>query len=264
MKSWKLGSPPRRRGKDKAEHLVQDHIGITPAQAGKRCYLCASTKSSWDHPRVGGEKAKITPRLKRCRGSPPHGRGKAGCRLTAVCCGGITPAWAGKSCPESSQRRQIQDHPRMGGEKCKPAQRTAPHQGSPPHGRGKGSHAAPVVGTGGITPAWAGKSHLTGGDRVLLRITPAWAGKSPFQTWSVPHSRDHPRMGGEKSAFAMLRALVFGSPPHGRGKVGTVTAALGDLGITPAWAGKRMIMIVAERNFRDHPRMGGEKAHQCV
>lgn len=71
-------------------------------------------------------------------------------------------------------------------------------------------------------------------------------------------------MGGEKSAFAMLRALVFGSPPHGRGKVGTVTAALGDLGITPAWAGKRMIMIVAERNFRDHPRMGGEKAHQCV
>ena len=56
MKSWKLGSPPRRRGKDKAEHLVQDHIGITPAQAGKRCYLCASTKSSWDHPHVGGEK----------------------------------------------------------------------------------------------------------------------------------------------------------------------------------------------------------------
>ena len=51
-----MGSPPRRRGKDKAEHLVQDHIGITPAQAGKRCYLCASTKSSWDHPRVGGEK----------------------------------------------------------------------------------------------------------------------------------------------------------------------------------------------------------------
>ena len=29
------GSPPHRRGKDKAEHLVQHHIGITPAQAGK-------------------------------------------------------------------------------------------------------------------------------------------------------------------------------------------------------------------------------------
>ena len=147
----------------------------------------------------------------------------------------------------------------MGGEKfCAPSL-VCCHTGSPPHGRGKVRLQEQDCRSGGITPAWAGKSHLTGGDRVLLRITPAWAGKSPFQTWSVPHSRDHPRMGGEKSAFAMLRALVFGSPPHGRGKVGTVTAALGDLGITPAWAGKRMIMIVAERNFRDHPRMGGEK-----
>ena len=127
----------------------------------------------------------------------------------------------------------------MGGEKfCAPSL-VCCHTGSPPHGRGKVRLQEQDCRSGGITPAWAGKS--------------------PFQTWSVPHSRDHPRMGGEKSAFAMLRALVFGSPPHGRGKVGTVTAALGDLGITPAWAGKRMIMIVAERNFRDHPRMGGEK-----
>ena len=93
----KMGSPPRRRGKDKAEHLVQDHIGITPAQAGKRCYLCASTKSSWDHPRVGGEKAKITPRLKRCRGSPPRGRGKVVRPDVVAKAAGITPAWAGKS-----------------------------------------------------------------------------------------------------------------------------------------------------------------------
>ena len=71
-------------------------------------------------------------------------------------------------------------------------------------------------------------------------------------------------MGGEKLGRMAVAISVIGSPPHGRGKVGTVTAALGDLGITPAWAGKRMIMIVAERNFRDHPRMGGEKAHQCV
>ena len=77
MKSWKLGSPPRRRGKDKAEHLVQDHIGITPAQAGKRCYLCASTKSSWDHPRVGGEKFVYKNKTADQVGSPPHGRGKA-------------------------------------------------------------------------------------------------------------------------------------------------------------------------------------------
>ena len=147
----------------------------------------------------------------------------------------------------------------MGGEKfCAPSL-VCCHTGSPPHGRGKVRLQEQDCRSGGITPAWAGKSHLTGGDRVLLRITPAWAGKSPFQTWSVPHSRDHPRMGGEKSAFAMLRALVFGSPPHGRGKVGTVTAALGDLGITPAWAGKRHINVCEVCVSEDHPRMGGEK-----
>ena len=151
----------------------------------------------------------------------------------------------------------------MGGEKfCAPSL-VCCHTGSPPHGRGKVRLQEQDCRSGGITPAWAGKSHLTGGDRVLLRITPAWAGKSPFQTWSVPHSRDHPRMGGEKSAFAMLRALVFGSPPHGRGKVGTVTAALGDLGITPAWAGKRSSLDGKMFKIWDHPRVGGEKSISC-
>ena len=53
------GSPPRRRGKDKAEHLVQDHIGITPAQAGKRVEHEDTRGGSEDHPRVGGEKTEM-------------------------------------------------------------------------------------------------------------------------------------------------------------------------------------------------------------
>ena len=91
------GSPPRRRGKGVGAARIGCGVGITPAQAGKRCYLCASTKSSWDHPRVGGEKAKITPRLKRCRGSPPRGRGKVVRPDVVAKAAGITPAWAGKS-----------------------------------------------------------------------------------------------------------------------------------------------------------------------
>ena len=92
-----MGSPPRRRGKGYREFGIDISDRITPAQAGKRCYLCASTKSSWDHPRVGGEKAKITPRLKRCRGSPPRGRGKVVRPDVVAKAAGITPAWAGKS-----------------------------------------------------------------------------------------------------------------------------------------------------------------------
>ena len=179
MKSWKLGSPPRRRGKDKAEHLVQDHIGITPAQAGKRCYLCASTKSSWDHPRVGGEKAKITPRLKRCRGSPPRGRGKVVRPDVVAKAAGITPAWAGKSLQRGQLPARPRDHPRMGGEKHRPFSMRMARSGSPPHGRGKGCRELP--------------------SRRSPRITPAWAGKSPECPQNHPQSGDHPRMGGEKT-----------------------------------------------------------------
>ena len=178
MKSWKLGSPPRRRGKDKAEHLVQDHIGITPAQAGKRCYLCASTKSSWDHPRVGGEKAKITPRLKRCRGSPPRGRGKVVRPDVVAKAAGITPAWAGKRGFCNYDYYYFRDHPRVGGEKIVSVYYHTRAWGSPPRGRGKA----------GQLPAGAARQG----------ITPAWAGKSAFLFRRSPLRWDHPRVGGEK------------------------------------------------------------------
>ena len=178
MKSWKLGSPPRRRGKDKAEHLVQDHIGITPAQAGKRCYLCASTKSSWDHPRVGGEKAKITPRLKRCRGSPPRGRGKVDSLSRQLTGSGITPAWAGKSKEPLKICEKQEDHPRVGGEKLDLLAVVFSALGSPPRGRGKDVD-------------WLGFNQF-------FRITPAWAGKSHLGVFCREPHRDHPRVGGEK------------------------------------------------------------------
>ena len=194
---YEQGSPPRRRGKDKAEHLVQDHIGITPAQAGKRCYLCASTKSSWDHPRVGGEKAKITPRLKRCRGSPPRGRGKVVRPDVVAKAAGITPAWAGKSCSARCRSQSCGDHPRVGGEKSMMQSRARASKGSPPRGRGKGSGRRKRRPGEGITPAWAGK-------RARRKRNERWR-------------QDHPRVGGEK-LFPDGRADQRpGSPPRGRG-----------------------------------------------
>ena len=239
MKSWKLGSPPRRRGKDKAEHLVQDHIGITPAQAGKRCYLCASTKSSWDHPRVGGEKAKITPRLKRCRGSPPHGRGKVGTVTAALGDLGITPAWAGKSDVVCPFLHIPEDHPRMGGEKHLHTVLPVHFRGSPPHGRGKADKNDDSDEEGRITPAWAGKSY-----KFPVGLLPTW---------------DHPRMGGEKISFFFTGCSPRGSPPHGRGKGQEWMNEGKAERITPAWAGKRYFGGSFYFGKQDHPRMGGEK-----
>ena len=219
MKSWKLGSPPRRRGKDKAEHLVQDHIGITPAQAGKRCYLCASTKSSWDHPRVGGEKAKITPRLKRCRGSPPRGRGKVVRPDVVAKAAGITPAWAGKSRCKNCAMDRCKDHPRVGGEKSPQQPPNRSLKGSPPRGRGKGLEDDFEICKKRITPAWAGKSLDT------------WHGGGP--------SGDHPRVGGEKTPPLCPPTPTIGSPPRGRGKEFCSVIPPLLQRITPAWAGKR-------------------------
>ena len=215
-----LGSPPRGRGKDKAEHLVQDHIGITPAQAGKRCYLCASTKSSWDHPRVGGEKAKITPRLKRCRGSPPRGRGKVTDKRLIDAMEGITPAWAGKSPTYSGCVLLARDHPRVGGEKMRASPRRTYLLGSPPRGRGK--EYAPMC------------------QRTAMRITPAWAGKRTTPPQPACAIWDHPRVGGEKGDHPVPCRPFRGSPPRGRGKVSCLFPPWPLNGITPAWAGKRV------------------------
>ena len=86
---------------------------------------------------MGGEKMPFALVTAPESGSPPHGRGKVNTVTNSVPSVRITPAWAGKSCPESSQRRQIQDHPRMGGEKANIIKGLVEVLGSPPHGRGK-------------------------------------------------------------------------------------------------------------------------------
>ena len=91
------------------------------------------------------------------------------------------------------------DHPRMGGEKSVGPEERPGVQGSPPHGRGK----------------------------------------DPFAVHYFPASEDHPRMGGEKGQGCGWYLGPIGSPPHGRGKDVHVLHAVADLGITPAWAGKR-------------------------
>ena len=51
-----MGSPPRRRGKERSTALVGTPTRITPALAGKSYVFGPFRPGSWDHPRVGGEK----------------------------------------------------------------------------------------------------------------------------------------------------------------------------------------------------------------
>ena len=66
-------------------------------------------------------------------------------------------------------------------------------------------------------------------------------------------------MGGEKLTYMKAVDGSIGSPPHGRGKEQSPLHTLRRRRITPAWAGKSIILRLDVKGNRDHPRMGGEK-----
>ena len=131
----------------------------------------------------------------------------------------ITPAWAGKSRKSSGATSSSRDHPRVGGEKIDSLPHRALYLGSPPRGRGK------VV--------------VLIRNREQHRITPAQAGKSAQCVNGDGHSRDHPRVGGEKKSLFHGLWPKRGSPPRGRGK--------------------DCAPLTGHITGRDHPRVGGEK-----
>ena len=168
---------------------------------------------------MGGEKANGSDAPDDDEGSPPRERGKTVVPTHVFIPPRITPAWAGKSVSSEIRTFSRQDHPRVGGEKDTMPNFWAAASGSPPHGRGKVLQKLRQLSLVGITPAWAGKS------RYRCRC---WSG-----------GQDHPRVGGEKARCSVTGAKFWGSPPRRRGKVQGQLLQAVEVGITPAWAGKR-------------------------
>ena len=152
------------RGKAHFKQALLEHLGITPAYAGKRNCGRQSRCSTSDHPRVCGEKFFAAYGAMPLSGSPPRMRGKVGALYCKSPVDGITPACAGKSTHPNKTLHGSRDHPRMCGEKAYINAAMDGGVGSPPHVRGK---VPPLLGFGlmlRITPACAGKS-----SHVLLR-----------------------------------------------------------------------------------------------
>ena len=133
-----------------------------------------------------------------CIGSPPPMRGKVPLVTSIAIVMGITPAYAGKSWIPITQFFNIQDHPRLCGEKCTRYFSMRQWLGSPPPMRGKG-----------------GVKVLSATER---RITPAYAGKRSSILCTSCNRKDHPRLCGEKRKSPKLRHFHRGSPPPMRGK----------------------------------------------
>ena len=215
-----MGSPPRMRGKVGLIYDKAGSLGITPAYAGKSCFITGVFIPDRDHPRVCGEKGQTDLLDEQIEGSPPRMRGKVLSMKTSTPTGGITPAYAGKRMLCLHWRRRYKDHPRVCGEKPHPQSAGANAPGSPPRMRGK------VLYTKSRKP--------------LYRITPAYAGKSCFITGVFIPDRDHPRVCGEKGTGLTNVTSPMGSPPRMRGKAAAARAGLVAVGITPAYAGKRL------------------------
>ena len=72
-------------------------------------------------------------------------------------------------------------------------------------------------------------------------------------------TRDHPRLCGEKQVLRFHRHSHAGSPPPMRGKDGFLCRCRLLVGITPAYAGKSIVERRCKSQWRDHPRLCGEK-----
>ena len=192
-----------------------------------------------DHPRRCGEKSSVMVSGKVAPGSPPQVRGKGAQAYTLSTTRRITPAGAGKrGCAESAFRR-CRDHPRRCGEK--------------PHILPDG------VKGGGSPPQVRGKDDTRQNISVSCRITPAGAGKRTLGHKGGNCGEDHPRRCGEKKMDLRLNCGLQGSPPQVRGKESPSSIVSPTLRITPAGAGKRIILNAVFHGLKDHPRRCGEK-----
>ena len=186
------------RGKARSPAIPAAAGGITPAYAGKSSKQYQVNGIFQDHPRVCGEKlySVLTPYPG--KGSPPRMRGKVDSIETGDLVHGITPAYAGKSGPCPGRGRPAGDHPRVCGEKpgsCRDMER---RQRITPAYAGKSGSEWFKSFCAGSPPRMRGKGVKHRDGRVRVGITPAYAGKRISGSRTHRHSRDHPRVCGEK------------------------------------------------------------------
>ena len=95
-------------------------------------------------------------------------------------------------------------------------------------------------------------------------ITPAYAGKSLTCFFILVPCEDHPRLCGEKVSRVFRLPSNAGSPPPMRGKVFSAVLPILSNGITPAYAGKSLGLISIRSHIQDHPRLCGEKVFSAA
>ena len=231
------------------------------------------------HPRSRGENGNKTATAKQPHGSSPLTRGKRSDLLPSGGGGGLIPAHAGKTGKRVPGCRVERAHPRSRGENPRGAPGPDVDGGSSPltrgkrrrdaqalprrraHPRSRGENSSGVIGV----PCAMGSSPLTRGKRargevllVFTRLIPAHAGKTGASALASGAAGAHPRSRGENAMRAFTGALMKGSSPLTRGKLGQVRGCQAHQRLIPAHAGKTCPLLLAWTSRGAHPRSRGE------
>jgi len=211
--------------------------GITPARAGRSPTGPGPATPVRNHSRAGGTERKLSANTRHEAESLPRGRDgvRGATRRRGV--GGITPARAGRSATPRPRARWWRNHSRAGGTEATSAPATPPAGESLPRGRDGGRRAAREPARQGITPARAGR-------------------RDPRVRHRGPH-RNHSRAGGTEVAEPYACTVAEESLPRGRDGAHGHAAAVGQVGITPARAGRRARPLTVCSPTRNHSRAGG-------
>ena len=211
------GSSPLARGLRAGSGRLVTASRIIPARAGFTSCGRPGRAEPVDHPRSRGVYGFPDPLVTADAGSSPLARGLRVTTPDGRPIAGIIPARAGFTRHHARRAPHRRDHPRSRGVYGGSPPGGVPAEGSSPLARGLrlGSGSWSMV--GGIIPARAGFTHLSG--RTTLT------------------TRDHPRSRGVYVPFLVGCYPVDGSSPLARGLRSSAASAPGGCRIIPARAG---------------------------
>ena len=213
-------------------------VRLIPAHAGKTVGAILMSRVWRAHPRSRGENVDGREDDLPAEGSSPLTRGKHGLLVHAGHVRGLIPAHAGKTIFCALFFGRIRAHPRSRGENSAHIRRLSRRRGSSPLTRGKLGPAHVGVGSKGLIPAHAGKTHEVS--------HPTW------DPWA------HPRSRGENNSLIGSLRHDKGSSPLTRGKRPQIHTASLRRGLIPAHAGKTPPRRTPSRLTGAHPRSRGE------
>ena len=92
----------------------------------------------------------------------------------------------------------------------------------------------------------------------VCRITPAHTERPRLKHFRLPQCKDHPRMCGKDESIISFPTSTIGSPPLAREGQSIAPSFLKRIRITPARAGRTLLLAVLLSIRRDHPRSRGK------